>query len=248
MLATGATPQAKGRQTNSMATAPPRMAQSSATPAATARPDAATPSEGIRTVVSFLVFIHLFAVVVGVLSNEIPSELEGALGGLPVLRPYRQLLGMDQAYSFFFTRGNDPGGELDIDYSLVATIKHSNGESETVEFPSTGMWPRQRFHRYQRLANQLAEYASEGAPEPQKLEELAQLVAGGILRSHDAKSLDLRCRGQLTPPAMAEFRPEVHQVPRFRDAYDAHAFVAGDQVELLKKESARDTAPPPKDE
>jgi len=248
MLATGATPQAEGRQTNSMATASPRMAQSSATPAPTARSDAAMPSEGIRTAVSFLVFIHLFALVIGVASNEVPSELEGALGRLPALRQYRQLLGMDQAYSYYFTRGNDPGGELDIDYTLVATIKHSDGESETVELPNADIWPRQRFHRYQKLASQMAEYASEGAPEPQKLEVLAQAIAGGILRSHDAKSLDLRCRGQLTPPAMAEFRPDVHRVPRFRDAYDAHAFLAGDQIELLRKESARDTAPPPKDE
>ena len=47
---------------------------------------------------------------------------------------------------------------------------------------------------------------------------------------------------------MADFRPEMRDSPRFRDAYDAHAFLAGEQIELLRKESARDTAPPPKSE
>jgi hypothetical protein len=216
---------------------------SSSTPSDT--PGAGQPSELTRTVVSFLVFIHLFALVVGITSNEVPSQLESELGQLKGLRQYRQALGMDLPYTYYFTRGNDPGGELDIDYTIEATIKRADGSTETVKFPDAEMSPHQRFHRYQKLATRLAEFAADDA-EP--LNFLAQSIAGGLLRSHDAKSLDLRCRGQLTPPAMADFQPDAKRDPGVRDAYDAHAFLSGDKVELLKKESARDTAPPPKDQ
>ena len=246
MLAGQSTPPAWHRSRDGTIPANHRMANSPATPAPPSPEDAALPSEGIRTAVSFLVFVHLFALLIGILSNEVPSQLEQALAGLPVLRQYRQALGMDLPYTYYFTRGNDPGGELDIDYTITATVNRPDGEKEVVELPAAGTWPRQRFHRYQMLATRLATFASEGAPEPANLEMLARAIAGGILRREEAQSLDLLCRGQLTPPAMEEFRPELQGRPGTRDAYDAHVFLAGDRVELLKKEPARDTAPPPK--
>jgi len=204
------------------------------------------PTEGVRTLVSFLIFVHLFALIVGVLANEVPSKLEVDLGSIPGLLQYRQALGMDLPYSYNFTRGNDPGGELDIDYTLTATVKKPDGEAETVTFPSADMWPHQRYHRYQILARHVAEFSSEGTPDPANLETLAQAIAGGILRSQGAKALDLLCRGQLTPPGMDEYQPNPNAEPRTRDAYDTRAFLVADQVELLKKEPARDTAPPAK--
>jgi hypothetical protein len=213
---------------------------------ATTSPDGGQPSEGVRSLVSFLIFLHLFALLIGIFSNEVPSQLEMALGRLPGLRQYRQVLGMDLPYTFYFTRGNEPGGELDIDYTLTATLKGADGATETIELPSADMWPHQRFHRYQALAKQLAMFASETAPEPRNLELLTQAVAGGLLRAYDAQAVEIRCRGELTPPVMEEYQPEQDTRDKFRDAYDVRAFLADGQVELLKKEPARDTAPPPK--
>lgn len=225
------------------------MPQSSAKSAAPATSDNRLPSEAVRTVVSLLLFVHLFILVTGILSNEVPSQLETKIGDLLGFRQYRQALSMDLPYSYYFTRGVDAGGELDIDYALLAEIKQPDGQKVAVELPAADMWPRQRFHRYQRLAQRVAELAGEDAPEPDNLELLLGAVSGALLRSHDARSLDLRCRGQLTPPAMEEYRPnDPAGIPGTRDAYDGHAFLAGDRVELLKKESARDTAPPPKPE
>lgn len=204
------------------------------------------PSEGVRSLVSFLIFVHLFALLIGILSGEVPSQLEVAMARLPGLRQYRQILGMDLPYSFYFTRGNEPGGDLDIDYKLTATLKGADGATETVEFPNADMRPHQRYHRYQALAKQLATFASETAPEPRNLELLAQAIAGGLLRAYDAQAVEIRCRGELTPPVMEEYQPEQDTRNNFKDAYDVRAFLADDQVELLKKEPARDTAPPPK--
>jgi hypothetical protein len=236
-----AAPRAPSRSRMNMTS--PRPAQASPAPAPGALSAQALPAEWVRTAVSFLIFLHLFALAVGILASEVPSELETALAERTGLRHYLQLLDMNLPYSYYFTRGNDPGGELDIDYSLVATIKRPDGETETIEYPSAGMWPRQRFHRYQVLARNLATFASDEAPVPENLETLAGTVVRGILNQNGIERLDLRVRGQLTPPAMEEFNPDTY-TDRFRDAYDAHAFLSGDRVELLKKEPARDTAPP----
>jgi hypothetical protein len=190
--------------------------------------------------------VHLFALAIGILASEVPSELETALADRTGVKQYLAALDMYLPYSYYITHGNDPGGELDIDYSILATIKRPDGESETIEYPSPGTWPRQRFHRYQVLARTLATFASDEAPVPDNLETLASAVIGGILRAHGSEKLDVRVRGQLTPPAMDEYDPDTYS-DRFRDAYDAHAFVSGDRVELLKKEPARDTAPPPQE-
>ena len=219
------------------------MASVSTNPATSS--DEGQPSESVRSLVSFLIFVHLFALVIAVFSNEAPLQLEVALGRLPVLQQYRQVLGMDLPYTFYFTRGNDPGGELDIDYKLTATVKGADGATESIELPNADMWPHQRFHRYQQLAKQLAMYAAEDAPEPRYLELLTQAVAGGLLRAYDAQSVEIRCRGELTPPVMEEYQPEQDTRDKFKDAYDVRAFLADGQVELLKKEPARDTAPPP---
>ena len=204
------------------------------------------PSEGVRTIVSFLLFVHLFALVVGIIAANAPAEFERAIAENVGLRHYLRAVGMDLPYTYYFTRGNDPGGELDIDYAIEATIKREDGEAEVVRLPADDARPHQRFHRYQKLAQQLASYAREDAPEPDDLERLAQAIALGLLQQHDAQALDLRCRGRLTPPTMDEYRPETY-TDRYRDAYDAHAFLWDDRVELIKKEPARDTAPPPKD-
>ena len=82
---------------------------------------------------------------------------------------------------------------------------------------------------------------------PEHLGLLVQSIAKSILTENNGQSLQLRCVGRLTLPAMAEFDPEnASQRIRYRDAYTGSAFIMDDdRVELIKKEPARDTAPPP---
>ncbi|MBI2827311.1 MAG: hypothetical protein HYX69_21775 [Planctomycetia bacterium] len=202
------------------------------------------PSPNVRTVVSFLLFVHLFTLAVGVAYNEFPSSLEQTLGELKFFQGYRQALFMDLSYTYYFTRGSDPGGELDIDHSLTADVKLADGEIRPIQFPAAGVWPGQRFRRYQMLGRRLATFSSNDAPQTATL---AQTIATSLLKGDKAESLDLRLQGQLTPPAMANYRPG-GAPPAKRDEYAARAFWAGDRVEVQKKEPARDTAPPPKDE
>jgi len=211
-------------------------------------PDAALPKSEIRTAVSFLLFVHFFALAIGVVGTERPSELTSALAQVPGVKQYREGLMMNIPYTFYLTRGM-VGGELDIDHQLVATVKQKDGKEVVVQVPEPGTWPSQRLHRYQTLARNVAIFADEAMGSPEHLGLLVQAISRGILSENNGQSLQLRCVGRLTLPAMAEFDPDNEsQRVRYRDAYTGSAFLTDDdRVELIKKDPARDTAPPPKD-
>jgi hypothetical protein len=211
--------------------------------------DAALPKSEIRTTVSFLLFLHFFALAVAIVSSERASQLTAALAQVPGIKQYREGLLNITPYTFYFTRGTI-GGELDVDHSLIATVQTKDGE-KVVQLPEPGMWPGQRLHRYQTLARNVAIFGDEtmGMPDPERLGLLVQSISKSILEEQHGQSLQLRCVGRLTLPAMAEFDPDNEsQRVRYRDAYTASAFIMdNNRVELIKKEPARDTAPPPKD-
>jgi hypothetical protein len=213
-------------------------------------PDAALPKSEIRSLVSFLLFLHFFVLGVAVVGTERASPLTAALAQVPGLKQYREGLLMTVPYTFYLTRGLI-GGELDVDHSLVAKVKQKNGVEKDVVIPDPGMWPGQRLHRYHTLARNVAIFADEtmGAPDPERLGLLVQQIARSILANNDGQSLKLVCKGRLTLPAMGEFDPDnPSQRERYRDAYEAAALIMDDnRVELLKKEPPRDTAPPAKD-
>lgn len=210
--------------------------------------DASLPKSEIRTAVSFFLFLHFFALAIAIVGTERTSQLTGALAQVPGLKQYREGLMNTIPYMFYLTRGMI-GGELDVDHSISATVRQKDGQEKIVQIPEPGTWPGQRLHRYQTLARNVAIFSDETMGSPEHLGLLAQQIARSILRENDGESLQLRCVGRLTLPAMAEFDPDnPSQRERYRDAYTASAFIMdGDRVELIKKEPARDTAPPPKD-
>jgi len=62
------------------------------------------PPNGIRTTVTFLIFVHFFFLLVSIKSKAIHSSLEQDLHDrAPGLTPYMQLLGMDLSYMFHLT-------------------------------------------------------------------------------------------------------------------------------------------------
>jgi|GEM_PF-2126040 len=209
--------------------------------------DAALPKSEIRTTVSFLLFLHLFGLAVAILGTEKPSQLGLALADVPGLKQYREGLLMNLAYTYYLTRGNNVGGELDIDHSLIATFKKKGEPDVVVELPAPGTWPGLRRHRYRTLARTVAMFGDETIGSPEPLGLLLQSIANSLLKEYQGDSLDLRCQGRLTLPAMGEFDPtNAATFARFRDAYTTTALRIDNQIELLKREPARDTAPPPK--
>ncbi len=110
-----------------------------------------------RTIISFLLFLQLFALAVAVLSNELPSPLE--VGLRKVVEPYLKLLTMDLSYAYNFTfgfTGTDAEAMQDTTYWLEADLNLPNGKPLNVVFPQPGLEPKQRFRHYERTIKRAA--------------------------------------------------------------------------------------------
>jgi len=199
------------------------------------------PPQGLRTFLSFVIFLHLFALFVAFgASNDRTSGLLRQLRQVPLVSAYLRTLNMDLSYGFHLTRAS----EFDIDYQLEVELDRADGESETVILPESGMWPGQRRRRYQRLAGVVAEFVGDDLVESL----LPRAVGAWALGHYEAQQAMVRCRGHLLqdPDSLNSSDPSIadHTDPRwYRMPYEARVFVSGGAVQLLKAESAADSAP-----
>ncbi len=105
-----------------------------------------------RTVVSFLLFLQLFAVLVGVFSNETPSALERSLRNrVPGLRAYLELFLMDISHYYVLTYGASPEPTGDSQCWIEAELDLPDGSKKSVILPPTNN-SSQRFKHYDSLA------------------------------------------------------------------------------------------------
>lgn len=202
--------------------------------------DAALPPQSVRTAVSFLLFAYLFVLAAGVASRGgFESPLELALGNVQGLRHLRQLLWMDDSYDVYLTHAE----EQDVDHTISAEVTMPDGSTESVDFPgATRRTPDGRRH-WQNLANRLGVYSA--VPDLEAARDIAtQGIAEHVLGQTGAKSVVIRVRGHLTPSRIEEYNPDDPTAwTRYRDVYAARAWISGGRVNLLKIESAVDTAP-----
>ncbi len=106
------------------------------------------PAEGFRTLLSFLLFLHLFALFVAVASNVGPvSAVRRQLANVPLVRPYLQWLHMDLGYNYHFTHAT----ELDVDHVIELELGQAADGAAAVQFPVQGLRPRVRARRYGNL-------------------------------------------------------------------------------------------------
>ncbi len=129
-------------------------------------------SETARSVVSILLFVHLFVIFVCLSANLSPSALQQRLLG--VFEPYAELLNFDIGGTrLFLTHGS----VRDVDHGIdVLRPSAGNSEAEEWESISRGIRGGERRHRYQRLADTLAAFQED--------EETAALIASGVARSY----------------------------------------------------------------
>jgi len=130
----------------------------SRTPEPSHHTDADLPSAGVRTLLSFLLFVHLFALCVAIASNARPlSGLRNQLGYLPLVRPYLQLLHMDLAYNFHLTyalaEDTDPWIEIvpESDAPRDPSAQPEEASTPAMTFPQRGLEPNVRNNRYRNL-------------------------------------------------------------------------------------------------
>ena len=209
--------------------------------------EAALPGQMTRTVVSFLLFVHFFALAVAVASNWSPSPLALRLRRVPLLLQYLQFLDMDQSYIGLFNLHD--GLPEDTDAVVEIDLKFRDGTEEHAIYPPAGLWPRQRRQHYARLAETAADLS-----ENQDLQSIVpQAIAAHLAEKANAegkkiRSGDIRVRRLLLQPIEAvESSLPNERDPRsetyFRKLYEAHVLLAGGRVQLLKVEEARYVAP-----
>lgn len=212
----------------------------------TASEIAAKPPEWLRTTISFLLFLHLFALLVGVLANWYPSALAAQVRGrVPIVAPYLEWFDMDQAYVplYGFTYGMDQ----DTDQRVEVDLKLADGGQRQFVLPRQGVWPHQRYRREQRLAEVAADLVDENTKSLESF--LPQAIAAhfvGQVEADGAKVVGgtVRCRRQAVPTMEAASSVK-STTPEVFDLYQAQILRVGGEVQLLKSEAAAEVAPAP---
>ncbi len=207
------------------------------------------PSPGVRTVISLLLFVHLFALGAAIAGNF------GAQSGLrrklhedvPLIRPYLRILNMDRSFANESTMIYNTSEDFDhfVDILLNTPLSFGNtreeiAKLEKIDLMPTDAWPGVRRHRYWMLAMNLAMLE----PDEARGSVLPQALASGMLRAHNIKegTHRFRCRAQQAM-SMSDYRAED---PALRDpnnpnyffsAYEASLTESGGKWNLIKQES-----------
>jgi len=212
----------------------------------TARSSTAVPPEGLRTLLSFLLFLHLFALSVAVAANARPvSRLRNALLQIPGIRSYLDLLNMDLAYNFHLTHAT----ELDTDHFVEIELDwhgQSDPTARRLTLPEPGMRPGMRARRFRNLARVMATVVGEDDVESL----LPYAVARGLLASHGIEQGHhrFRCRRHflLQMDDVRSIDPAIHdpfQPNRYGTAYQADLIVSRGALSMIKAAAAAETAP-----
>ncbi len=196
-----------------------------------------------HTLLSLLIFIHLFGVVVALVSYTSASPLEQRL--LEVL-PYLKTLDFDLIHNYpslarLHLTHSRP---TDIDYSVRIDAVMPDNSTQTFLIPPPDAWPGIRQRRYQALANVMGSLA--GGDDAEAI--LPRAVAGSILRqagskrgtiwitAHDLPSMDDLTVGKSDrrDPNSSVYRSGV---------YEATVLVGKDSVNVMKKSATGEVAP-----
>ncbi len=208
------------------------------TPAESTGHDQQLPSGSFRTVASFLIFVHLFALGVVVSSNwgpqSEPSQLRRDVRGkLWPLTAYMQLLHMDTGYNFYYTYGD----VLDVDHLLFADLSEAQSDEARgqIRLPEKGLWPGLRRRRFLRLNLAVASQV-----ENQAVESLFPTAAADyLLDRYGAEQALLRYQALLLqrPEDVGSSDPaaaDPYDPGKLRTVYEARAWLDNGEVQLLK--------------
>lgn len=212
------------------------------------------PGAAARTVVTFLLFLHLCALGIGVASrNASPSPLAFQLRAVPGVRPYLQILAMDLSYqyqiSYYQPARSGPPALLeaapeDTDHFFELELGQGEGAPLTVRLPPRGMQPPLRRKRYQRLAVNTALLVEDDTLSGL----IPRAVAARLVHETGADSGRIACRRVYPRPMDAWESNNPQDIDPYANAYlrtvvEYDLIVQPGQVEVLKREAAQDVAP-----
>jgi hypothetical protein len=206
----------------------------------------------LRSVLSLLIFIHLFCVAVVLSSNLRRSALQSRL--VSIFAGYTQLLDFDPDFTpYYYTFGRDVDGDARLVVDLYADADLPARDQpllKTVTLPEGGnnwLGDRRRYFALGRIV------ALNSQPENENDEltgEVAKAVGARVMRENGAKRSIVRCIQRLTQPLdLALLNPGF---PRDNPAdarydvmtYEADVWIDEDnEVQTLKRASRAEVAP-----
>lgn len=205
-----------------------------------------------RSVISLLLFIHLFCVAVVLSSNFRRSRLQNDL--VRIFAAYTQLLDFDPDFTpYYYTLGR----ELDEDTWLVVDLYASAEQPVTaqqmlksVRLPEGGTnWLGER-RRYFRLAQIMAANAAPESENDDVTGEIARSVGSRVIREAKAGRAVVRCVRRSSQPLNLSMLNPGFPADRPTDAaydrtvYEADVYIDEDnQVQVLKRASRAEVAP-----
>jgi hypothetical protein len=206
-------------------------------PAATDDSDAASspgmPSEGVRTIVSLLLFIHLFALLLAVMTSSDSGSAEflrDIKERSRFLDSYLTQLWMDRGYDYYLMN------DQNWDFRLEATVRYPDGHAdEPIVLPEPSLSPERR-QRYQQLGWVVAQsIARAGNPDAREIDVarkslLPQSIGGALFQQHpDAESVALKCiyhRG-ISPEDMRS------ENPKDKDPFNPQYFTTSSDMSIV---------------
>jgi hypothetical protein len=158
---------------------------------------------------------------------------------VPLIKPYLQLLAMDQSYlplyglTFAMPEDTDMAVEVDLDLA--------DGSQSTFTVPAGGLWARARWLHEARLAATAGDLTGENFRNAESL--LPQAIASHFVAKYGAKGGTIRCIRHFLLEIDNAGSSDPYDPSRYSKVYEARILVLGGEVQLLKMEATAEVAP-----
>lgn len=211
------------------------------------------PADWVRTVVSFVLFLHFFALAVAVLSNWDPSSLALGLRKVPLLASYVEGLALDRSYlpqyALTFGEPEDTDDEIQVELQLA------DGSLEHETIPQANLWPH-AYRRQLRLAETVTDLVSENTKSVESF--LPRAIAAHFVAEanqgtkgrpgQEVTGGTIRIRRHLVqtmtaPSSSIAAERDPFDESRYQTIYEARILLVGGDVQLLKSDTAANVAP-----
>jgi hypothetical protein len=209
-------------------------------------------TSALRSVISLVLFIHLFCMAVVLSSNFRRSALQARL--VTVIAPYTQLLHLDPNFTpYYFTLGRPADDDTWLVIDLYADANLPVNEQPVVQtvrlHESAGAWLGNR-RRYMQLAQMLAASADPETENDDITSEIAKPVGVWLIRATKNGRAVVRCVRRMSQPYdLAVLNPGFPPDRPTDAAYDATLYEADvwideDDVPQVQKRVSRAEAAP----
>ncbi len=199
------------------------------------------PDANVRSIVSLLLFVHVFCLFVALTGNYYISPLQIRL--LNTLAPYIQLFKIKPTAPYHLTDGS----ELSDDHFLEIEVTAGAQQGEIIRIPDSAVKGNPAKRRFQLLAKTMAATSYLGAE--QNTAAFAKAIGAHVLDTGSNEEVIVRCRRYQPQPRQMDPNAAATPADPTADAYLTTPYEArvwrdrSGQVQLLKIEEKKVVAP-----